>query len=55
MAKPNYKFAKRQKEMAKQKKKKEKEQRKLARKDGFAPDENPEEGEADPEQRSEGE
>ncbi len=29
MAKPNYKFAKRQKELAKQKKKEEKKQRKL--------------------------
>ncbi|NDV19532.1 hypothetical protein GO013_08885 [Pseudodesulfovibrio sp. JC047] len=35
MAKPNYKFAKRQKELAKKKKKEEKRQRKLAKAQGL--------------------
>ncbi len=41
MAKPNYKFQKRQKELAKKKKKEEKQQRKNAKRDDF-----PEDGEA---------
>ena len=45
MAKPNYKFQKRQKELEKKKKKEEKRKRKLARRDDF-----PEEGEGADEQ-----
>ncbi|MDD3311993.1 hypothetical protein [Pseudodesulfovibrio sp.] len=46
MAKPNYKFEKRQKELEKQKKKEQKQRRKQARKDGV-----PVEGESDDQDR----
>lgn len=47
MAKPNYSFAKRQKEMAKKKKKEEKRQRKLAKKNEVREDDRDTEIEAE--------
>jgi len=51
LAKPNYKFAKRQKEMAKKKKKEEKLRRKQEKKDGLLNEEaEPDTADSDPEQ-----
>lgn len=50
MAKPNFKFAKRQKEIAKKKKKEEKRKKKLARKEFGVDEAAPEESDEDREE-----
>ncbi|SOB59072.1 conserved protein of unknown function [Pseudodesulfovibrio profundus] len=50
MAKPNFKFAKRQKELAKKKKKEEKLKKKLARKEFGVEEASPEEADEDREE-----
>lgn len=50
MAKPNFKFAKRQKELAKKKKKEEKRKKKLARKEFGVDEFDPEESDEDREE-----